>query len=420
MQVHPHLTLGPLHVDDVTVRVLVQTSGPPDISVEAAATVGGTLGPLDFFVRGIGLRAGVMLSKGNLGPLDLQIGFLPPTGVGLSVEVAGFSGGGFLILDAAKGEYAGGLELDFQGLVTVKALGVLNTRFSDGHRGFSLVLIILAEFPPVQLGFGFTLVGVGGLLGLNRTMDEDALREGIHQGALDSVLFPTNLVANAPRLVNDLRRLFPPFEDHFLVGPMVKFGWGTPTILSLEFGFLLEIPRPAFTIIGRLRIGLPFQDLPLWDVRVTFAGGLTATEKDAGESYWRARASANAVADAAVREGAVQGAWNLLATRYGAYRASWIARATTPTNWVRSWSTPATLVFPTLTVKPLAWSDTPRSPVLPDRFAVILERGTASRTVSASPSQTTCRWAPIRSRATRSSRETPPRGASRSRTSSCG
>jgi Family of unknown function (DUF6603) len=274
VQVHPHLTLGPIHVDDVTVRLLVQTGGPPDISVEAAATVGGTLGPLDFFVHGIGLRAGVTLSKGNLGPLDLQIGFLPPTGVGLSVDVAGFSGGGFLILDAAKGEYAGGLELDFQGLVTVKALGVLNTKFPDGHRGFSLVLIISAEFPPVQLGFGFTLVGVGGLLGLNRTTDEDALREGIHQGALDSVLFPTNLVANGPRIVNDLRRLFPPFEDHFLIGPMVKFGWGTPTILSLEFGFLLEIPRPGFTIIGRLRIGLPFQDLPLFDIRVTFAGGV--------------------------------------------------------------------------------------------------------------------------------------------------
>src|SRR5262249_54038280 len=39
------------------------------------------------------------------------------------------------------------------------------------------------------------------------------------------------------------------------------------------------------------------------------------------------------------------------------------------------------LVFPTLTTKPLAWTDTPRSPVLPDRFAVILERGSASRTV---------------------------------------
>ena len=55
---------------------------------------------------------------------------------------------------------------------------------------------------------------------------------------------------------------------------MVKFGWGTPTILSLEFGLILDIPVAGFVMIGRLRVGLPFQDLPLFDIRVTFAGGL--------------------------------------------------------------------------------------------------------------------------------------------------
>ena len=213
-------------------------------------------------------------TKGNLGPLDVGLGFLPPTGVGLSLEAGGFKGGGFLIVDTDKGEYAGGLELDFIGLVTVKALALLTTKFPDGHRGFSLLIIISAEFPPIQLGFGFTLVGVGGLIGLSRTVDSDALREGVHQGAIDSVLFPVNIVANAARIVNDLRRLFPPAEDHFLVGPMVKFGWGTPTIISLEFGLILDLPRPAFFIIGRLRLGLPFQDAPLIDIRVAFAGGI--------------------------------------------------------------------------------------------------------------------------------------------------
>jgi hypothetical protein len=55
---------------------------------------------------------------------------------------------------------------------------------------------------------------------------------------------------------------------------MVKLGWGTPTIVSFEFGFILDIPRPAFFILGRLRIGLPFQDAPLFDIRVAFAGGV--------------------------------------------------------------------------------------------------------------------------------------------------
>jgi hypothetical protein len=283
--VHPHLTLGPIHIDDVTVRLQVMPSSPPDARVDLVTTISGSLGPLDFFIQGVGLRADATFSPGNLGPLDLDLGFVPPTGVGLSIDVGGFAGGGFLMLDAEKGEYAGGLELDFLGIVTVKAIGLLNTKFPDGHRGFSLLIIISAEFPPIQLSFGFTLLGVGGLLGLSRTVDLDALREGVHQGALDSVLFPTDIVANAPRIVDNLRRLFPPFEGHFLIGPMVKIGWGTPTIASLEMGLILEIPRPMFVILGRLRVGLPFQDLPLFDIHVAFAGGV---DFEAGQLWFDA------------------------------------------------------------------------------------------------------------------------------------
>ena len=49
----------------------------------------------------------------------------------------------------------------------------------DGSPGFSLLVIITAEFGAgIQLGFGFTLLGVGGLLGLNRTMRLDAADGG--------------------------------------------------------------------------------------------------------------------------------------------------------------------------------------------------------------------------------------------------
>ncbi len=274
IQLVQHLTLGPVVVNNLTLSLGIKGDAFP---LSVTADLETSLGPLTAVVQGLGFEVAIAIrsdNSGNLGPIDIHPGFRSPTGVGLSVDAGGFKGGGFLSIDTAKGEYAGGLELDFLGIVTVKAFGLLNTKFPDGHRGFALVIIISAEFPPIQLGFGFTLVGVGGLLGLSRTVDTDAMREGIHQGALDSVLFPRDIVANAPRIVNDLRRLFPPFEGHFLVGPMVKFGWGTPTILSLEFGLILEIPRPAFVMIGRLRAGLPFQALPLFDIRLTFAGGV--------------------------------------------------------------------------------------------------------------------------------------------------
>ncbi len=87
-----------------------------------------------------------------------------------SISGGGITGGGFLYLDPDKGEYAGGLELQFQEFIHIKAVGILNTKMPDGSDGFSLLVIITAEFTPIQLGFGFTLIGVGGLLGVNRTV----------------------------------------------------------------------------------------------------------------------------------------------------------------------------------------------------------------------------------------------------------
>ena len=108
---------------------------------------------------------------------------------------------------------------------------------------------------------------------------------------------------------------------------------------------------------------------------------LTVSEKEAGQSYWRSRALANAAPVAEKSETLKRGAWNLVAARYGPYRASWITRSTRPDAWSDVLVDPNALVFPIVDTKPLGWSDAPRSPVMPDLFAVLLERGAASRTV---------------------------------------
>ena len=63
-------------------------------------------------------------------------------------------------------------------------------------------------------------------------MTLEALAEGVRTGAIDSVMFPHDVVANAPRIISDLRTFFPPQEGTFLIGPMAKLGWGTPTLVS--------------------------------------------------------------------------------------------------------------------------------------------------------------------------------------------
>jgi len=272
VSLHPHLQIGPIRVDNVTVKVSAPSDGAPQLRLEAGADLAGKLGPVSFLVAAAGFRATVTFESGNAGPFDVGLGFKPPKGVGLEIAGGGFVGGGFLVLDSDKGEYTGGLELTFEDTISVRALGILTTKMPDGGGGFSLLILIVTEFPPIQLSFGFTLLGVGGLLGLNRAAALDVLQAGVRDGTLKSILFPTDVVANAPRIIGDLQRVFPPQNGLFLVGPMAKLGWATPTLVSLEIGLILNLPRPIFALVGVLRAALPGDDVPVLVLQVSFVG----------------------------------------------------------------------------------------------------------------------------------------------------
>jgi hypothetical protein len=194
--------------------------------------------------------------------------------VGLAVDAGVVHGGGYLFLDPERGEYAGALELVLAEFLTVRAIGLITTRNPDGGPGFSLLIVLSVEFGTgIQLGFGFTLLAVGGLVGLNRTMNLQALMEGVRTGAVESVMFPRDIIANAPRILSDLRRFFPVEEGRFLVGPMVKLGWGTPTLVSVSLGVIIEIPG-NIAIVGILKLALPDEDAALIVLQVNFAGAI--------------------------------------------------------------------------------------------------------------------------------------------------
>ncbi|MEM9195387.1 MAG: DUF6603 domain-containing protein, partial [Myxococcota bacterium] len=111
------------------------------------------------------------------------------------------------------------------------------------------------------------------LVGVSRTVNLQVLSDGVKTGSTESVLFPKDVVANAPQIIEDLRAIFPPAEGHFLVGPMAKFGWGTPTLISLSFGLVLDIPG-SVSILGLLRIALPTEEFALLKIQVAFAGSI--------------------------------------------------------------------------------------------------------------------------------------------------
>jgi hypothetical protein len=267
-----HLSLGPVDVNGLYLSFGIEDKKFP---IGLATDIKASLGPLTLVVENFGVKALLSVPddrKGNAGPLNFEIGFKPPKGVGLSLDTGIVKGGGYLYFDPDKEEYAGVFELSLAEIVTVKVIGLITTKMPDGSKGFSLLLIITAEFGSgIQLGYGFTLLGVGGLLGLNRRMLTEPLASGIRTGAINSIMFPRDPVANAPRIISDLRTYFPVYEGKFLIGPMVKIGWGTPTLISIAFGLIIEIPG-NIAIIGVLRIALPEEHIPLIVINVGFIG----------------------------------------------------------------------------------------------------------------------------------------------------
>jgi hypothetical protein len=270
MSIPLHQTLGPLQFNTLTVGLsLGEKAGKePGFKLESSLSFGLDLGVLQASVDRIGL-SGLIIFDGG----EFTLGFKPPNGVGLAVNAGPVRGGGFLNFDYERGEYAGGLELDIAGIITLTALGLITTKMPDGSEGFSLVAILAIQFgTPIQLGLGFVWIGIGGIFGLNRTMRLEPMAAGIKSGAAESILFPQNIVANAARIISDLRVFFPPQNDTFLIGGMLKIGWGTPALVTLALGVIIQIPPGTFAILGVLKVILPDEEAALLQLKVGFLG----------------------------------------------------------------------------------------------------------------------------------------------------
>jgi hypothetical protein len=280
VQLPIHISIGPVDITAITLSVGIKGN---DFPLSLGANIAASLGPLAAVVEDMGITADFSFRNdrsGNLGPMDFSLGFKPPKGVGLSLDAGVIQGGGFLYIDTDRGEYAGALQLVFADFLGLQAIGLITTKMPDGSSGFSLLIIITADFGPgIQLGFGFTLLAVGGLLGLNRAMLFQPLMDGVRTDSIESIMFPKDIIANATRIISDLRAIFPPQNGTFLIGPMAKLGWGEPTLISLSLGVIIEIPPGDIAILGILKLALPAEDIAVLLVQVNFAGALEFDKK---------------------------------------------------------------------------------------------------------------------------------------------
>lgn len=249
-----HQQAGPFRVDTLD---LALTATPDALAATLAITGTAVLGPVTATVASVGTAVALRRGRGNLGLLDVGADFVPPTGIALAVDAAAVTGGGLLAYDRAAAQYAGGMELELSG-IAVKAVGLLTTRLPGGVPGYSLLIMVSADVAPVELGMGFRLVRVGGLLGINRTVAVESMRAGLKAGALGTILSPPDPVANAAQLVASLSSVFPPAAGRHSLGLTGRIVWGSPTLITIDLCLILELPAPVRLIaLGRLRAELP-------------------------------------------------------------------------------------------------------------------------------------------------------------------
>ena len=254
----PFLTFEMKKADDLN-KIEIELSGSFQVQI----------GPFSGSIDRLGtlLKLDDLLAGATLPRFDLK----PPSGAGLAIDAGIVKGGGFLLFDPDRGEYGGILDIRIAA-IGVKAIGLLSTK---NPGGWSLLLIITAQLPPIQLGFGFTLTGIGGLLGVQHTVSVDVLSQGLASGSLDNFLFPQNPVANAPQIISQLRLIFPFRAGGFVIGPMMELGWGTPSLVIARVGVLIEASQIVF--VGQVIVQLPplvDKSLAILRLQVDFAGGI--------------------------------------------------------------------------------------------------------------------------------------------------
>jgi hypothetical protein len=248
---------------------LVKALDARDFAIELRTTATAQIGPLRLTIEDAGAWVGVAGSR----PAG---GALAPRGIGVVIEAGPVRGGGYLSVQRSGGvtRYAGALSLRLL-MLDVFAFGILEER----HEGLSFVAVLGVRFHfGIQLGFGFMVTGVGGIVGIHRRADLASMRDRLASGAAGNVLFNDDPAKNAPALLHDLDAFFPAQRDSFVVGPTLQLSW--LHLVRLDLGLVIQLPGPSIAVVGSARVLIGASEhVALVYLRMDFMGGIDAQEE---------------------------------------------------------------------------------------------------------------------------------------------
>ena len=111
---------------------------------------------------------------------------------------------------------------------------------------------------------------MGGLVGINRRIDTDHLRERLTSGATGNILFAPDPVKSAPVILGDLDYIFPAADNIHVGGPTLQITWlkvGSTALARFDVGIIIEIATGTnqynttgltkIVILGTARVEIP-------------------------------------------------------------------------------------------------------------------------------------------------------------------
>jgi hypothetical protein len=251
--VHGSLDVGPVHLEISSATLVLQ---PPKLTTNV-------------------IPKAIVVGPFRVGAVSATL--VSPFGGGKGVP------GGGSIVELPKtaeddGGYGGTLLLPL-GPVKVSASAIL----SSINKAPSFLAILGVTFtPPIQLSFGFSLDRVGGIVGVNRRADVEALRAGVRTGSAGDVLFSTAPPAKPAQLLGQANSLFPAQPGSHLIGPSMKLSWlsfgDAGSLLGLDLAVVIEIPTGRVVIVGVTRASIPSQPY-LLNLRLDVLGVIDPVEK---------------------------------------------------------------------------------------------------------------------------------------------
>lgn len=217
----------------------------------------GLHGPITIGPVSLTFASGALVgpSPAVVGATARVVGPLEPDRIAASLQSpfgdGGLPGGGSIVRLPQNAGFGGTLQLPL-GPADVDAAAILE-RAGDGTVTF-LAVMGVAFTPPIQLSFGFSLDRVGGIIGVNRTIDTNALADAVRTGKAGDALFATRPPASPDGLVDELRRYFPARPGHHVIGPTARISWlsfgDAGSFVSLDLGVAVELPSAIVAIVG--------------------------------------------------------------------------------------------------------------------------------------------------------------------------